>query len=369
MAPMLNPRIVFNEHLQSGLPIIGQHILLDTSHTIDIDNVPLNGGYLTKTLVLSPEPAMRERMRNPSIPSYTTTYILGAPLVAFAVVVVVKSEKESVKIGDYMYGQTPWEAYTIQPYTEGRVAFKPEEWAAGTFDMDSLALQVVPDPKEMYPLSKYTNIMGTPGLTAFVGMEGIIKGKEGETLYVSSGASGVGSLVIQLAKMKGMRVIASAGSDPKVEFMKTLGVDVPFNYNKESYESVLSKHAPIHAFWDNVGAEALDAALDASVAQGRFAICGTVGTDNVPFEQRYRLRNAYQIMKKRITLHGFIVPDLIPQFAEQFFQEIPVMVAQGKLQSKEVVIGEKWEDVPQAIVTMMSSGHKDTGKPVIIVSE
>ncbi|KAJ3891022.1 hypothetical protein GG344DRAFT_48210 [Lentinula edodes] len=345
MAPMLNPRIVFNEHLQSGLPIIGQHILLDTSHTIDIDNVPLNGGYLTKTLVLSPEPAMRERMRNPSIPSYTTTYILGAPLVAFAVVVVVKSEKESVKIGDYMYGQTPWEAYTIQPYTE------------------------VPDPKDMYPLSKYTNIMGTPGLTAFVGMEGIIKGKEGETLYVSSGASGVGSLVIQLAKMKGMRVIASAGSDPKVEFMKTLGVDVPFNYNKESYESVLSKHAPIHAFWDNVGAEALDAALDASVAQGRFAICGTVGTDNVPFEQRYRLRNAYQIMKKRITLHGFIVPDLIPQFAEQFFQEIPVMVAQGKLQSKEVVIGEKWEDVPQAIVTMMSSGHKDTGKPVIIVSE
>ncbi|KAJ3861127.1 hypothetical protein EV359DRAFT_47785 [Lentinula novae-zelandiae] len=345
MAPMLNPRIVFNEHLQSGLPIIGQHILLDTSHTIDIDNVQLNGGYLTKTLVLSPEPAMRERMRNPSIPSYTTTYILGAPLVAFAVVVVVKSEKESVKIGDYMYGQTPWEAYTIQPYTE------------------------VPDPKEMYPLSKYTNIMGTPGLTAFVGMEGIIKGKEGETLYVSSGASGVGSLVIQLAKMKGMRVIASAGSDPKVEFMKTLGVDVPFNYNKESYESVLSKHAPIHAFWDNVGAEALDAALDASVAQGRFAICGTVGTDNVPFEQRYRLRNAYQIMKKRITLHGFIVPDLIPQFAEQFFQEIPAMVAQGKLQSKEVVIGEKWEDVPQAIVTMMSSGHKDTGKPVIIVAE
>ncbi|KAJ4466760.1 hypothetical protein J3R30DRAFT_3663430 [Lentinula aciculospora] len=346
MAPIANPRVVFIERLTSGLPVAGKHFVLDTSRTIDIENVPLNGGYLTKTLVLSPEPAMRERMRDPSVPSYTTTYTLGASIVAFAVVVVVRSEKESIKVGEYMYGQTPWEGYTVQPYTE-----------------------VVPDPKGTYPLSKYTNIMGTPGLTAFVGMEGIIEGKEGETLFVSSGASGVGSLVIQLAKMNGLRVIASAGSDAKVEYMRSLGVEVPFNYNKESYESVLSKHGPIHAFWDNVGAEALDAALDASVAHGRFAICGTVATDNVQFEERYRLKNAFQIMKKRITIRGFIVPDLIPQFGGRFFQEVPALVAQGKLQSEETIIGEKWEDVPEAIIEMMSSGHGHAGKPVIVVAQ
>ncbi|KAJ3842652.1 hypothetical protein F5878DRAFT_576473 [Lentinula raphanica] len=367
MAPVANPRIVFVERPTSGLPVAGKHFVLDTSRTIDIENVPLNGGYLTKTLVLSPEPAMRERMRDPSVPSYTTTYTLGAPIVAFAVVVVVRSEKESVKVGEYMYGQTPWEAYTVQPYTEGRITFKPEEWAPGTFDMDSLALQVVPDPKGTYPLSTYTNIMGTPGLTAFVGMEGIIEGKEGETLFVSSGASGVGSLVIQLAKMKGMRIIASAGSDAKVEYMRSLGVDVPFNYNKESYESVLSKHGPIHTFWDNIGAEALDAALDASVAHGRFAICGTVATDNVPLEERYRLKNVFQIMKKRLTVRGFIVPDFIPQFGARFFQEVPALVAQGKLRSKETIIGEKWEDVPNGIIKMMSSGYGHAGKPVIVV--
>ncbi|KAJ3824232.1 hypothetical protein F5880DRAFT_1561378 [Lentinula raphanica] len=233
--------------------------------------------------------------------------------------------------------------------------------------MDSLALQVVPDPKGTYPLSTYTNIMGTPGLTAFVGMEGIIEGKEGETLFVSSGASGVGSLVIQLAKMKGMRIIASAGSDAKVEYMRSLGVDVPFNYNKESYESVLSKHGPIHTFWDNIGAEALDAALDASVAHGRFAICGTVATDNVPLEERYRLKNVFQIMKKRLTVRGFIVPDFIPQFGARFFQEVPALVAQGKLRSEETIIGEKWEDVPNGIIKMMSSGYGHAGKPVIVV--
>ncbi|KAF5379630.1 hypothetical protein D9757_009200 [Collybiopsis confluens] len=367
MAPVTNPRIVFKERPQEGLPIAGKHIVLDSSHTIDLENVPLNGGYLTKSLVLSPEPAMRERMRDPSITSYTTTYITGAPIVAFAVVVVVRSEKEEVKVGQYMYGQTPWEAYTVQPYIEGRVKFEPDQWAPGTFDMDSLVLQPVPDPKGAYPLSTYTNILGTPGMTAFVGMEGVLQGKKDETLFVSSGASGVGSLVIQLAKMKGMKVIASAGSDAKVKFMLSLGADNAFNYKKESYGEALKKYGPIHAFWDNVGAEALDAALEFCLPQARFAICGASGTDSIPYDDRYRLKNASQIQKKRLKIQGFVVPDYIPQFAAQFFQEVPALVAQGKLKSKENTVGEKWDDVPQSIADMLKSGHDIVGKPVVTV--
>ncbi|KAH9481061.1 Zinc-type alcohol dehydrogenase-like protein PB24D3.08c [Psilocybe cubensis] len=363
-----NPRIVFAKRpAPHELPKIGEHLIFDESRTIDLENVPLNGGFLTKTLILSPEPAMRERMRDPSIPSYTTTFNVGGPILGFGVVVVLRSEKDGFKPGDYLYGLTVWEAYTVQPYIDGRVNFKAEEWSPGTFDMDSLALQVVPNPNGLYPLSKYTSIMGTPGLTAFVGMEGIIDGKEGETLFVSSGASAVGSMVIQLAKLKGMKVIASAGSDAKVEYMRSLGADLPFNYKKVSYAEFLKKHGPINKFWDNVGAEALDAALESITSYGKMAICGTSGTDATPPNEHYRLKNAYLIMKKCINIRGFIVPDLIPQFIGKFFETVPALMAQGKLRSEETEY-DGIESAPQAFIDTLSSGHQKAGTLVVVVA-
>ncbi|PPQ89864.1 hypothetical protein CVT25_004780 [Psilocybe cyanescens] len=364
-----NPRVIFAQRpAPHEAPKVGKHLIFDESRTIDLERVPLNGGYLTKTLILSPEPAMRERMRDPSIPSYTTTYTVGGPILGFGVVVVLHSEKDGFKAGDYLYGLTVWEAYTVQPYVDGRVNFKPEEWAPGTFDMDSLALQVVPNPNGLYPLSKYTSIMGTPGLTAFVGMEGIIDGKEGETLFVSSGASAVGSMVIQLGKLKGMKVIASAGSDAKVEYMRSLGADLAFNYKKDNYTQFLQEHGPINAFWDNVGGEALDAALAAITSHGRMAICGTSGTDVLPPNEHYRLKNAYLIMKKCISIRGFIVPDLIPQYMSKFFEVVPALMAQGKLQSRETEI-EGIENAPQAIVDTLASGHEKAGTLVVVVAK
>ncbi|KAF8984304.1 hypothetical protein BDQ17DRAFT_1260891 [Cyathus striatus] len=340
-----NPRIVFTKRPAAHqLPVVGEHITLDNSQTIDVDNIPLNGGFLTKTLILSPEPAMRERMRDPSIISYTTAFEVGGPFVGFGVVKVLRSEKDGVNVGDYMYGLTVWEAYTVQPYIE------------------------IPNLNGMYPLSKYTSVMGTPGLTAFVGFEGIIQGKEGETLFVSSGASGVGAMIIQLAKLKGMKVIASAGSDVKVEYVKSLGADVAFNYKKESYESVLAKHGPINAFWDNVGAEALDAALVALTPRGRVAICGTSATDTVSPSEHYRLKNAYLIMKKRLSIKGFIVPEYIPEFIGRFFAEVPALMGQGKIRSEESIV-KGIENTPKAFVDMLGSGHETAGKPVVIVAE
>ncbi|THU97229.1 NAD(P)-binding protein [Dendrothele bispora CBS 962.96] len=369
MVTVANPRLVFTKRPPPGPPVAGEHLVLDTSRTIDIDDVPLNGGFLTKTLVLSPEPHMRDRMRDPSIPSYSTTYTIGAPIVAFAVVVVIRSEKEGVKPGDYMYGQTPWEAYTVQPYVEGRCNFKPEEWAPGTYNFDALVLQAIPDPQGAFPITRYTSILGTPGLTAYVAFEGIIgEIKPGETIFVSSGASAVGSLVIQIAKLKGMKVIASAGSDAKVAYMKSVGADVAFNYKKTSYDAALAEHGPIQVYWDNVGVEALDAALEAATAQAKFVICGSVGTDNTPPDQRYRLKNAFLIMKKRLLLRGFIVPDFLSQFGAKFYNEVPALVAQGKLKSEERII-EGWDNAAEALVDMMKTGHDAIGKPVVVVGK
>ncbi|KAF8910460.1 hypothetical protein CPB84DRAFT_1842477 [Gymnopilus junonius] len=355
-----NPRVVFAERpVSRELPVVGKHILLDTSRTIDIENVALNGGFLTKTLILSPEPAMRDRMRDPASVNYTTVYKVGGPITGFAVVVVLRSEKEGVNVGDYMYGMTTWEAYTVQPYEEGRVHFKSEDWPPGTFDMDSLALQVVPNPHGNYPLSKYTSVMGTPGLTAFVGFEGIIKGKAGETIFVSAGASGVGSVVVQLAKLKGMKVIASAGSDAKVEYLRNIGADLPFNYKKTNYSSFLAAHGPINYCW---------VTLEALTAYGLVAVCGALAHDNVEPSQHYRLKNAYLIHMKRITIRGFIVPDFLPQLLGRFFEEVPALMAQGKLKSEERNI-HGIENTPEAIVDMLKSGHGVAGKPVVIIAQ
>ncbi|GLB45531.1 putative alcohol dehydrogenase [Lyophyllum shimeji] len=364
-----NPRVVFAERPAYGeLPAVGKHLIFDSSPTIDLDNVPLNGGFLTKTLILSPEPAMRERMRDPSSVSYTTTFVVGAPLIGFGIVVVLRSEKDDVKAGEYMYGMTPWEAYTVQPYVEGRVEFKSEEWAPETFDMDSLALRVVPSLKDAgLPLTTHASILGTPGLTAFVGFEGLVEAKAGSTIFVSSGASGVGSMVIQLAKLKGMKVIASAGSDAKVEYMRSLGADFPFNYKKQSYESALAQHGPINVFWDNVGGEVLDAALVALVPRSRAIICGVIAIDNAPPTERYRLKNTDLILKKRLELRGFIVPDLIPQFIGRFVVEVPMLVAQGKLRSVECVT-EGIENAPQALIDTLK-GREAPGKPVVVVAK
>ncbi|KAG6864893.1 hypothetical protein C0991_006508 [Blastosporella zonata] len=376
----VNPRVVFAERPVYGhLPVVGKHIVFDTSRTIDLDNVPLNGGFLSKTLILSPEPSMRERMRDPSIPSYSTTFTVGAPLVGPGLVVVLRSEKEGVKVGDYMYGQTTWEAYTVQPYVEGRVNFKPEEWAHDTFDMDSLVLQLVPNPNGLYPLSKYSSLLGTPGLTAFVAYEGLV---EGDTMFVSSGASGVGSFVIQLAKLRGLKVIASAGSDAKVEYMRSLGADVPFNYKTQNYDAVLAQHGPVH---DNVGGEALDAALYAMVPRSRAIICGSVATDSCLPEHRYRLKvcpltlagtllrlifrkNAHEIMKKRLDVRGFIVPEFIPQFIGKFMTEVPALMAQGKLKSEESAT-EGIENAAQALIDMLIGKGDAVGKPIVVVAK
>ncbi|KAG6860416.1 hypothetical protein C0995_011410 [Termitomyces sp. Mi166 len=359
-----NPRVVFSKCPATGqLPIVGQHVILDNSRTIDLDNVPLKGGFLTKTLILSPEPSIRERMRDPNIDSYTTTFTVGAPLIGPGLVVVLRSEKEGIKPGDYMYGQTPWEAYTVQPYTEGRVAFDPKEWAPHTFDMDSLALQVVPNPDGMYPLSKYISLLGTPGLTGFVGFYGLVEAK-----HVVKLTSYLRSMVVQLAKLEGMKVIASVGSDAKVEYVRSLGADVVFNYKRESYDSVLQQHGPIHVFWDNVGGEALDAALEALVPMSRAIICGAVSTDNVPPEKRYRLKNSHLIMKKRLDVRGFIVPEFIPQYFGKFMEQVPALMAQGKLKSEEYAT-DGIENAPQALIDMLLGGSDAVGKPIIVVAK
>ncbi|KAJ7167684.1 hypothetical protein C8R46DRAFT_1093806 [Mycena filopes] len=362
MAPTANPRVFLAKNPGYELPVAGEHLVFDPTPTIDLD-MELNGGYITKTLLLSPEPYMRERIRDASIVSYSTPMKLGQPLVGFGLVLVVRSEKEGVKEGDYMYGFTTWEAYTAQPYMDARIHYK--DFPEYTFDMDSLVLQRVPNPNGAFPWTKYCSCIGSPRLTAFIGLEHVGDAKAGQTVYVSSGASGVGSMVIQLCKLKGLKTIGSAGSDAKVEFLRSIGTDVAFNYKTTPVAAALEEHGPIDLFFDNVGGDQLEATLEHMNMRGRVISCGAIAEYNIPNDQRYGIKNMSTMFKRRIRLEGFIVADT-PEYNARFFAEIPPLVAQGKIKAQEQLF-MGLESGPEAFVSMFDG--TSTGKPVVVVDE
>jgi len=163
-----------------------------------------------------------------------------------------------------------------------------------------------------------------------------------------------------------LKVIASAGSDAKVEYLKSeLGVDIPFNYKTTSTAEVLKRNGPINIYWDNVGAETLDAAIDACTLRSRIIMCGYISEYNNAGE-KYGVKNLDQMFHKRIIMKGFLAPDHMEAFMGRFFTEIPPLVAQGKIKSNEVII-RGLENAEEAFVRMF---HGDNiGKMVVLVAD
>ncbi|KAG9084312.1 hypothetical protein FRC07_013673, partial [Ceratobasidium sp. 392] len=252
MAPTSNACAVFNE-VPNGYPVVGKTIVTK-AETIDLDTIPLNGGTLVKTLYLSLDPYLRGMMRDPSIKSYSPAYQIGNSIWGWALVSVIRSEKSGVNVGDI---------HLVSNYLTFDAAF--QQYAVLSADH---LLRVVPKHKDV-PLTAYLSVLGMPGMTAFYGLETIGKPQAGEVIYVSSGASAVGSLVVQLSKAKGLKVIASASTDDKIQFLKSIGTDVAFNYKTDSVVDVLAKEGPIDLYWDNVGGSTLEAALEACKPDGR----------------------------------------------------------------------------------------------------
>ncbi|KAJ7048922.1 hypothetical protein C8F01DRAFT_1266456 [Mycena amicta] len=366
MSPTTNPRVLYAKIPGSGPLVAGEHLVFDSTPTIDLD-AKLNGGFLTKTLLLSPEPYMRERLRDPSILSYSTPMVVGQPVVGYGLVQVLRSEKEGVKAGDYMYGFTPWENYTVQPYVDARVDFKGGNFPPYTFDLDTLVLQQVPNPQGAFPWSRFASVLGTPGLSAFVGLESVAPDmKAGQTIYISSGASGVGSMVVQLCKNKGLRVVASASTDDKVEYIRSIGADVAFNYKTTSVASALAEHGPIDYYWDNVCGEQLEAAIENMALNGVVITCGSISEYNVPPEQRYGVKNLSLVFKRRLRIEGFLVSDGPATLMPRFLAEIPTLLAQGKLKSEE----QQFKGLDKGIEAFLSLfDGSSKAKPVVVIDE
>ncbi|KAF5355435.1 hypothetical protein D9758_006427 [Tetrapyrgos nigripes] len=349
MAPVRNAKVLFNQPL-AGLPEPGKTTIYDTSNIIDLDMVPLNGGVLVKVLSISVEPLTAGLMMGPNKPASIPfpSYQEGQPTFSFGVGKVLRSENEGFQKGDYV----------VSPVLEH---------AEYTIPTDLNFLQkIVPEPG--LPPSVYIGAAGMPGQTAFYGWKEYSKAKKGETLFVSTAAGPVGSMVLQLAKREGMKVIASAGTDEKVKLAKSLGADVAFNYKTTSIEEVLQKEGPIDVYWDNVSGSTLDAALGNAALHARFIGCGFISQLVDRTGNGVNMKNLANIVMRGINVSGFLANDafLLEHWEKEFNDTIPKLLAKGELKYiEDRTMG--LEHVTVGLAEVMAG--KSMGKKIVVVSE
>ncbi|KAI0709915.1 NAD(P)-binding protein [Earliella scabrosa] len=342
MAPVKNGRFLFNE-VPTGYPVPGKTTIYDESQTIDLDTVPLEGGFLLKVLVLSIDPYLRGRMRSPEKKSYNNPFVIGEPLANFGVGVVVRSENPDVQAGDHLYGFYPFQQYTIQKNAK---AFHKVE------------------SKPNVPWSAYVGICGMPGETAYYAWKEYANPQKGDVVFVTSAAGPVGATVVQLAKADGLKVIASAGSDDKVAFASSVGADVAFNYKVVDTRKILEKEGPINIYWDNVGGETLEAAIDNAARGARFIECGMISTYNSP--EPYAIKNLMRVVTAELHIHGFIVGTLRDKYVDSFYSDFVERVARGEIKYKEYLV-RGLENAGEAILDVQSG--KNFGKCVVVVAD
>ncbi|RPD53531.1 NAD(P)-binding protein [Lentinus tigrinus ALCF2SS1-6] len=342
MAPVTNGRLLFNE-VPEGFPVPGKTTIYDGSQTIDLENVALQGGFLVKVLVLSIDPYLRGRMRAPEKKSYNPPFTLSEPIGNYGVGVVIRSENPAVKPGDHLYGFYPFVQYTIQ--------------------QDAQAFRVL-DDKPNLPWSAYIGVCGMPGETSYYAWKEYAAPKKGDVVFVTAASGPVGATVVQLAKEDGLKVIASAGSDEKVAFASSIGADVAFNYKTVPTRKVLEKEGPINIYWDNVGGEILEAALDNAAKGARFIECGMISGYNA--QTPYGIKNVMQIVTQELHIHGFIVGNLRHKYVDEFYSKFVPRVASGEIKYKEYLV-RGLENAGEAILDVQSG--KNFGKCVIVVAD
>ncbi|KAL8281307.1 hypothetical protein RQP46_006341 [Phenoliferia psychrophenolica] len=320
----------------SGFPKPGED-LKRVDGQIDLDAPLKDGEVLTRTLSLSLDPYMRGRMRPEEIASYVPAFTLGAPMTNFGVSEVLATANPAFKKGDKVYG-----FHNFQEYS--------------TFDSAAAAGLKVLENKENLPWTTWVGSAGMPGQTAWYGLHAIGKPVKGETIFVSGASGPVGQIVIALSQQLGLKVVASAGSEEKVAYLKdTLKVDVAFNYKTQNTLKMLEANRP-DIYWDNVGGETLDAALATLNPLGRIVGCGQISEYN---GQSYPLRNMMQIVAKSLTFIGFII---IGKDTTIFYDTIPKLIASGAIKAPREDI-TKGLDNGESFLDLLTG--KNFGKAVI----
>lgn len=298
---------------------------------------PSDQEVLVRNLFISVDPYMRGRMNEGR--SYVPSFEIGRALDGGAVGEVVESRAGEFQVGEIVTSNYGWRELFIAPPGELHAVDRTIE-----------------------PRSVFLGVLGMTGMTAWAGLN-MVEVDAGDVVYISGAAGAVGNVAGQLAKLRGCRVIGSAGSTEKIKFLhEECGFDSVFNYKDGPVSEQLLRAAPdgIDVYFDNVGGESFAAALDAMRLHGRIIACGSISNYNAERPQPGP-SNLFNIITKRLTMKGLIVRDYLDRQGE-FEKEVGGYFRAGKITSKETVI-TGIDRAPDAFIGLFSG--QNIGKMVV----
>jgi NADPH-dependent curcumin reductase len=306
---------------------------------------PGPGQMLLRSLYLSLDPYMRGRMS--AGPSYAAATEIGDVMVGSTVCRVEASHIKEFAAGDIVVAYIGWQEYSL---TDGR----------GVRKLDT----------KLAPITTALGVLGMPGLTAWTGLMNIGEPKAGETLVVAAASGAVGSVVGQLAKLKGCRAVGIAGGEKKCEYvMNELGFDTCVDHRRSDFPEALKAACPkgIDINFENVGGPVFDAVLPLLNTFARVPICGLIAhynatelpsdVDRIPLLLR-------QVLTKRLTVRGFIVFDFASQQPD-FLAEVGPLVRDGRIKYREDIV-DGLENAPRALIGLLNG--KNFGKVIVRVA-
>ena len=314
----------------------------DWSRSEEAVRAPAPGEIVVKVLYLSLDPAMRGWM-NDSKASYIPPVGLGEVMRALAVGRVVASSNPGFAVGEHVTGLLGAQEYAVT---------------------DGIGLIKV-DPR-LAPLPVYLGTLGMPGMTGYFGLLEVGRPKAGDTVVVSGAAGAVGSVVGQVAKIKGARVVGIAGGADKCRYLvEELGFDAAIDYKRENLIEALARHCPdgVDVFFDNVGGEILDAVLTRLARGARVVICGAISQYNNTTPVKGPA-NYLSLLVQRATMTGIVVSDYYPR-AGQAAMEMGGWIAAGKLKTREDIV-QGLDRFPEAFDMLFNGANH--GKLVLNVS-
>ena len=312
-----------------GMPVNSDFAMVEATL-----NAPADGEVLVRNIYMSVDPAMRPAMTNGQTK-------LDRAMEGSAIGQVAASNHPDFPEGSYVLHRAGFREYHVS-------------------DGKDLSV-IVPEGES---LTTHLHVLGMTGLTAYGGMLVTGELKENENVFVSAAAGAVGSVAVQIAKIKNCRTIGSCGSDEKANYLTNeLGLDGAFNYKTQSIARSLHELLPegIDVYFENVGGAHLDAAMGQMRALGRVPVCGMISAYNTKGARSEGVTTLSNMIYNRVTMKGFVVYEFF-DMRDQFLADMRQWIAEGKMKYQETIM-QGVENAPNAMIGLLQG--ENSGKMLV----